>query len=94
MYSLLLFPVVYYVWNCFPFNKKTPLIYDFVNTIDFNCCLALCWILVGGMRLALKHNRSEALEGLNFTPFFHFTKMIELAKTPISVLHIKTYALF
>ena len=41
------------------------------------------------MRLALKHNRSEALEGWNFTPFFHFTKMIELAKTPISVLHYK-----
>ena len=61
MYSLLLFLVVYYVWNYFHFIK-IRLIYAFANTIVFNCCLILFRTLVDGMRLALKHNRSEVLQ--------------------------------
>ena len=67
MYSLLLFLVVYYVWTYFHF-VKICVIYAFANTIDFNY-LILFRILVNGIRLALKHDRSKVLKVWNFTPF-------------------------
>ena len=76
MYSLLLFPIVHYVWNCFHFIK-IPLM---SLPIPFSCCLFLFQILVDGMRLALKHNRTEVLEVPNFIPFVTASKWSNLPK--------------
>ena len=50
------------------FISLKSVIYAFANTIDFNY-LILFRILVNGIRLALKHDRSKVLKVWNFTPF-------------------------